>query len=353
MKVLFYVRANHQEVRGGDLVQLFSTGQALEEHGIEIDYKSDPKLNLSKYELVHIFNSPRFEETKSFFENALSQQKPIAFSTIYWSKDELAVGVAKSKKVQAAAKLFGVPVAKFLWRNLKSLQTLGRSNHDSVIEKWLFEHATVLLPNSEGEMREIERIYKLNNRDYGVVRNAISTSLFAKTPQLKRQHSVLSVGRIERRKNTLKLIEACKNLGYKLILIGALDQKDEYGLECSNKIKEYGFNYLPNVDQKDLIPYYYTAKAHAIVSWYETPGLSSMEAACGGCNIVSTDRGSTREYFGDMVEFCDPFSIKSIEQALRAAMHKKNSLQLRNKIMKEYTWEGAARDTIKAYNKII
>lgn len=353
MKVLFYVRANHQEVRGGDLVQLYSTGAALEGQGVEIDYKSDPKLDLKKYDIVHIFNSPRFGETKKFFQNAQKQSKPIAFSTIYWSKDELAIGVAKSKKVQLSSKIFGVPVTKFLWRNLKKVQNMGKTDSNNEIEKWLFENADILLPNSDGEMREIERIYKVKNRAYVPVRNAINTTMFKKAPSSSRQDFVLSVGRIERRKNSLKLIEACHNLGFKLTLIGGLDSEDDYGLQCQQKIQEYGFTHIPNIEQKDLIPYYYKAKVHAIVSWYETPGLSTMEAACGGCNIVSTDRGSTTEYFGNLVNYCDPFSQTSIEQAIKNAMSKKTSLGLRIKITSQYTWDGAATDTLKGYNKLV
>lgn len=353
MKVLFYVRANHKLVKGGDLVQIHSTASSLQKKGLSINFSSDPKLNLGEYDIIHIFNSPRFTETKSFFENAIKQKKPIAFSTIYWSKDELAIGIASSKKVKMAKKIFGVPVAKFMWRNLKKAQTLGRSLHDNIIEKWLFENADILLPNSEGEMQEIRRIYKIKNDKYKPVCNAISFDLFKKEPPVKRQDFILGVGRIERRKNTLKLIEACHNLGYKLTLVGGVDTSDSYNRECTQKIKNYNFVHIPNISQKDLVPYYYQAKVHATVSWYETPGLATMEAACGGCNIVTTDRGSTKEYFGNLVEYCDPFSQSNITNVIKKSMNKKYNQKLRNKIMSNYTWEVAAEDTLEGYNKIL
>ena len=99
MNVLFFVRKNHKQVKGGDLIQIYKTAEALKNKGIKVSFSSDSNQDLSKYDLVHIFNSPRFEETKQFFESAKKQNKPIAFSTIYWSKDELAVGVAKNKSV--------------------------------------------------------------------------------------------------------------------------------------------------------------------------------------------------------------------------------------------------------------
>ena len=119
------------------------------------------------------------------------------------------------------------------------------------------------------------------------------------------------------------------------------------------RIKKYNQVYIHNIDQKELLKYYYNAKVHAIVSWYETPGLSSLEAACGGCNIVSTDRGSTMEYFGKDATYCDPFSEESIISAVNKAMLAHSSAKLRAKIMEKYNWNGAAQDTIKGYNRIV
>jgi glycosyltransferase involved in cell wall biosynthesis len=352
MNVLFFVRKNHKKVNGGDLVQIYKTAEALKNKGVKIYFSSDPNKDLSKYDLVHIFNSPRFDETKKFFESAKKRQKPIAFSTIYWSKDELGVGVAKNKSVDFIYKNFGVNSAIKYRKFAKALQSFGSKDNSAKIEKWLFENADILLPNSKGEMLEIEKSYKIKN-EFEVVRNAVDIDLFDKKPNYNRESYVLSVGRIERRKNTLKLIEACHKLSYKLVLIGGYDGNDDYATSCLKKIKEYKQTYIQNIDQKDLLKYYYDAKVHAIVSWYETPGLASLEAACGGCNIVSTDRGSTKEYFGGDALYCSPFSQDSITDALEKAMHNPSNTRLRDKVLKKYNWEGTAQDTIKGYNRIV
>jgi glycosyltransferase involved in cell wall biosynthesis len=351
MKVLFYVRANHDKVKGGDLMQLYKTGEAVSKEGIKVEYSSDQNKNLNGYDVVHIFNSPRFEETERFFANAKKYNKPIAFSTIYWSKDELAVGVAKNRSVDFIYQNFGIEVAKRYRKIAKSIQNIGRKDSSVKIEKWLFEKADILLPNSKGEMIEIEKSYRIKN-NFVVVRNAVDSGLFLKQPSGDRENYVLSVGRIERRKNTLKLIEACNQLSLNLTLIGGYDTNDEYALECLDKIKAYGQTHIHNIEQKELANYYYKAKVHAIVSWYETPGLASLEAACGGCSIVSTDRGSTKEYFGTDATYCNPFSLESIVKAISLAMAKPPKPALRKKIISQYNWEGAASDTIKGYNQI-
>jgi glycosyltransferase involved in cell wall biosynthesis len=318
---------------------------------VTVDYSSDDKANLSSYDVVHIFNSPRFQECLDFMENAKRQQKPVAFSTIFWPKDELGVGIADSPKVKVAKKLFGTSTSTALWRLLKK----GAAKQPGSIENMelrLFQGANLLLPNSEGEMRAIHRTYGVQ-RPYQVVRNAIEASAYKKDPSLEREDYVLSVGRIESRKNTLALIEACHEAGLHLVLIGGVEEGKPYNEACLAKIKEYGFEYLGLMPPKDIIPHYYKARIHAMASWYETPGLSSMEAACGGATIVSTDRGSTTEYFGNLAYYCNPFSRRSIRTALERAHTATPSLTLREKIRAEYTWDLAAEDTLHGYRKLL
>jgi glycosyltransferase involved in cell wall biosynthesis len=352
VKVLFYVRANHGEVKGGDLVQLESTAAALRKLGVTVDTSSDPKADVSQYDVVHLFNSPRFSETISFLENAKAQHKPVAFSTIFWGKDELGVGVANSPKVQLAKRLLGIKASVWLWKQMKGLARFDKASNYS-LERRLFMESDLLLPNSDGEMAEINRVYGVGKRRYKAVRNAIDAERYAETPSKERKGYVLSVGRVENRKNSLELIEACEEAGLQLVLIGGIAKGQPYEDRCLELIKKYDFDYLGLKKPEEITAYYYEAKVHAIAAWYETPGLASMEAACGGCNIVSTDRGSTREYFDDLVYYCDPFSRASIVKALKEAMGAEPDFDLRDKIMHEYTWDGAAADTLAGYKELV
>jgi glycosyltransferase involved in cell wall biosynthesis len=353
MKVLFYRRANHEEVKGGDLVQLESTAEALRRLGVTVEFSSDPAADLRAYDMVHVFNFPRFEECVAFMENAKRQGKPVAFSTIFWGKDELAIGIANSPKMRLAKRVLGRHASTLVWRQLKGLARFKATSAYS-LERRLMAEADMLLPNSDGEMREINRVYRVGRRPYHPVRNAIDAGMFAQEPERVREDYVLSVGRIELRKNTLQLIEACHELGLRLKLIGGVVKGQPYEDRCLELIKQYGFEYLGLMPPAQIAAdYYYKARVHAIAAWYETPGLATMEAACGGCTIVSTDRGSTREYFDDLVYYCDPFSRASIKRALKAAYEAGPNFALREKIMREYTWDGAARDTLAAYEELL
>lgn len=352
MKVLFFIRANSKEVKGGDLVQIDLTAKYLRKIGVEIDYSSDPNTDISKYDIVHVFNSPRFEETKRFFDAAQNAHKPIAFSTIYWPKVEYIVGSSNRVVLRLARMLIGAKLTCWLLNKTVNLKDKFKPNINRSIEKWLFSSADMLLPNSEGEMQQIRDFYHIKERHYRTVRNAVEPHGPVKE-QPNARAGVLSVGRIEPRKNTLKLIEACHELGLKLTLIGGYDAKDHYALNCINKLKDYGFEYIPNINSKELCKYYCAAEIHAIVSWYETPGLATMEAAVAGCKIVTTNKGSTIEYFGGNVEYCDPFSYASIKQALDLVSKKSANSKLSKEILSKYTWDHTAQDTIAAYEELL
>ena len=101
--------------------------------------------------------------------------------------------------------------------------------------------------------------------------------------------------------------------------------------------------------QNELVEYYERARVHILPSWFETTGLSSVEAAVMGCNIVITDKGDTREYFENEAFYCDPADPKSILNAVEKASKAPLNENLRQKILKNYTWKQAALQTLKAY----
>ena len=94
---------------------------------------------------------------------------------------------------------------------------------------------------------------------------------------------------------------------------------------------------------------YGACAAHVSASWYETPGLASLEAASCNRPIVVTPGGATREYFGSDAEYCAPDDVVSIRRAVERALARPASNGLANRIATEFTWEVAAQETIKAY----
>jgi hypothetical protein len=88
-------------------------------------------------------------------------------------------------------------------------------------------------------------------------------------------------------------------------------------------------------------------------SFFETTGLVSLEATLSGCNVVAGNRGYAREYFGDQVWWCDPSQIDTIRQAIIAAYKAPFRTELRERILRQYTWEHTAQQTYDAYKDLL
>jgi len=111
--------------------------------------------------------------------------------------------------------------------------------------------------------------------------------------------------------------------------------------------------YVGNLSDNELIKAYQMANVHALPSWFETPGLSSLEAAACGSNIVSTTVGTAREYFGDKVQYCQPGDIADLRNAVQRAVSMPRNKDLSNTIWDKFTWTQSAKQTISGYLDII
>ena len=112
-------------------------------------------------------------------------------------------------------------------------------------------------------------------------------------------------------------------------------------------------SFIDHIEQEELLEHYQKAKIHAMVSWFETTGLSSLEAAACGCNIVVSDKGDQRDYFKNDAFYADPGNVNSIKKELLAADKAKKSELLIHKISEKFTWQKTAEQTFKAYKRVL
>jgi len=356
MKVAFITRSTLFDVPGGDTVQVVQTARHLEQAGITADVKlSRDEINYADYDLLHFFNLTR---PADILYHSKKSGKPFVVSTILCNYTEYdkyhrkGVGV-----IFGFLPPNGIEYLKTIARwvlgkdHLASKEYLWKGQHRSITE--VLQRASMVLPNSESEYSRIIKSYpcKIN---HSIIPNGVDQHLFRRNLSVtKDPNLVLCVARIEGIKNQLNLIKALNNTRFKLVLIGshAPNQKPYYG-ECRN-IAASNVTFINHIPQKDLLTYYEQAKVHILPSWFETTGLSSIEGAVMGCNIVITDRGDAKEYFGNHAFYCNPGKPESIFEAVKKASESLYDENLYNLILKRYTWQQAATETLKAYKQII
>lgn len=82
MKILMQIRNNVFSCPGGDTVQMQKTKQELEALGYDVDLSLELRPNLESYDLVHLFNLTRVQETYIQVQNAVepsSRTNPSCF----------------------------------------------------------------------------------------------------------------------------------------------------------------------------------------------------------------------------------------------------------------------------------
>lgn len=188
-----------------------------------------------------------------------------------------------------------------------------------------------------------------------VVPNAVDEDALGEREDLpfERRTGVLCVGRIEPRKNQLNLIRALREADIPLTLAGQVGRFNRaYARQCQ---REAGRNvrFIGRQPAEALGRLYGRHAVHACVSWYETPGLVNLEAACCGCALVATSGGCTREYLGDEAVYAEPGDPASIRSAIDSAMRRGPSAMLAERVRREFTWEMAARRTLEAYGGMV
>lgn len=358
MKVLLIARASLYKEPGGDTVQINATAKYLRILGVEAEIKLTHEVkDYDSYDLIHFFNLMRPADMLIHIRRS---KKPFVVSPIYVEYVEY----DKQFRKGFAGGLFKILSAHFI-EYLKIIARRARNNESIVSPEYVWlgqkksiqqvlSKASFLLPNSYNEYKRLQKHFNVKNA-VEIIPNGIDQAIFQSNVLPDRRDSllVLCVARIEGIKNQLNLVKALNGSRFKLLLIGkpAVNQK-QYWQQCKEAAAS-NVHFIDRMPQEELVAYYKRAKVHILPSWFETTGLSSLEAAAMGCNIVITDKGDAKEYFGTDAWYCDPANPESIYDAVEKAAVGEYKSSIRSRIYAQFTWERAASETIKVYTSII
>jgi len=360
VRALWLVRRDLEEHRGGDTTQILNTAEALRRRGSRVEIACEVPADVRGYEVCHLFHLDRGWENGEHARRLRAAGRPSILSTIYWPSNEFdrsgraGVQGALSRLVGTATYQNMRVLQRHLLaagerRRVPSLSPSLLSFRRSVGE--LLEAAAVLLPNSRAEQEQIERQFGIV-RPTVVVPNAADTMAY-RLPDGEgpRREGVLCVGRIEPRKNQLALIEALDGTGIPLTLVGASGRFYRRYYERCRSAAGDNVRFVDAQPPAALRESYHRAQVHACVSWYETPGLVSLEAALCGCALVVTPGGCTREYFGETAQYAQPDEPASIRAAIEVALARGPQAELADRVRREYTWDAAAAKTEEGYRR--
>jgi glycosyltransferase involved in cell wall biosynthesis len=359
---------------GGDLVQIENTARELRKLGVKVDIKTEFGVDMSHYDLVHIFQLDWNADNYFYTNEAKKYGKPLVLSPIHHNVEEVKkfddTYVFDYRRISKVVfrNQFSRDVFKNFYRALFDLSKikpvlysifLGLKNmHVKVLQQ-----SDAVLVQTNLEAKDLEYTYGVKLKKWKIVVNGVGEQFLDHSHYKNPFHFedyIICVGRVEPRKNQLSIIYAVEqfrkeeNIDVKLVFIGRYNVLNhlEYTLRFKQMLKKYPWIIHIEKIPYEVIPnYFHFAKVGVSASWFETTGLTSLDALFCGTNAVAAgDRA--KEYLGDFATYCRPDDVKSIKDAIRKEYYAKRPV-LPAKMKKEYTWEYAAKQTLDVYSELL
>lgn len=379
-KIIFANRKDCFEKPGGDTVQMTKTKEYLEKnHPVEVVVCTNPD-DFEKYpdaKIVHIFNLQTVNESKKFIEKAKTLNKATFLSTIYWNLlDSYYVKYLRFlninpiqvndffKKVLIISFNIGILCIPFLKNKFKKYVDKGLFGTKKYVDlrRDVLLEADYLLPNSDEELEFCSKDFnipleKIKSKSV-VVPNAVEYHELKESKDFNLPEKyVVTAGRISVEKNqlnTLKALYDYPEIG--VVFVGNVEDKAYY--DAIKKIADKRGNvfFISHINQQELFSIFKNSICHVLPSYRESPGLVSLETLSQGKNIVvSNEKYCPTKYyeFDKYAEICNPYSPKSIRDAVFNVIKNNNSVKISDDYLYKISYDNVAKITFEAYTKYL
>ncbi len=267
------------------------------------------------------------------------------------------------------------PIIKFIFNIGARIVTLGKyGNSEFDYHRWAMRHAvknaTTIISISKFTKKDIIDKYDAKEKQISVIYHGFDTSFyrpldsssnkkksFARTNPYKPY--LFFIGRIERKKNILRLLKAFSQLKTKQNIPQKLIMAGMPGLGY-DEIKKY-ISELPKETKKDIIELGYTsqedveyfmqnAQAFIFPTLFEGFGMPILEAFTSEIPVVCSDTTACPEIAGNCAILIDPKSTKSIENGILKIINDetitKTLINCGKNRVKQFSWKKAAQETL-------
>lgn len=330
-------------IRGGPHVKIMETQKHLKDLGAEAELYNmwEPAERIMDCDLVYLFgaNIGVYHFARSLMEREIR----FAVNPIFYTRrSPTAVRTICSIDILSRKVLRG-----FWWE-----YGLARD-----VCQW----AEIVLPNTAAEGNLISEGMRIPQKKIEVIPNGVSEKFMDGDPKLFEdkygvKDFILNVGHIgPDRKNVLGLAKALAEIDRSAVIIGRITPGGESAAVQSEAQKNKNLLIIDGLNHDDplLASAYAACDTFVLPSKFETPGRAALEAALAGAKIVITPHGGTKEYFDEMAEYVDPYSVNSIKAGIERALNQPKTDNLSKHVKSNYLWHTVAQKTISVFEQLI
>ena len=348
LKILMQPRPNVLTHRGGDTVVMERTAEELRELGFDVTIDPEMKAPLGAFDVIHLFNFALPDLLRLQSERCAAAGKPFVITSLYedWPRffnQMQSYFLALQAYLKHGQQHHHWPALLNASRGTPPCEPLDNS--------FAAARATLVLASGEQEAAAIRALYpsaRVEIAQFGCdLRGDASPDLFRKETGLT--DFVLSVGRLETRKNQLGLLKALEESDLPLVLAGGgFTYQPEYEQLCRSFRRKGKVIILGRLEEALLKSMYAAARVHALPSWYELPGLVTLEAMASGSAVVVSDFGTPRDYVGGFGFYAAPDDPQAILNAVTAAFYSPQRPGAKEHVH-QFTWRRSAERVGQLY----
>lgn len=358
-KTLVSLHRNAFRMMGGGEAVVFQTlMKAGREAGVRADVTAALRLRPDPHDVVHVVSLYQPDHAATI----RSWPKPKVVMPIHWDGPRvrwvtavLPYVLSPDRPEEERRQLLRLYADRTLAANGVTLEQARESGEVIRALRSVRDLGDRVVATGPQELTAMDQMLGPTSADTGSVHLGVDTELFrsADARHFERAFGlrdfVLCVGRVEPMKNQLMTAYALRETGRKIVLLGG-SSDPEYLALC----KHWGGEQLVHIANQPpwmVASAYKAAACHVLASWWEVPGLVSVEAAVAGCPVVATERGTIRHYLGDDAWYCDPADPDSIRAAVEEACGAKGSERVR-RLQERCSAEFSHRRCAQAYRAI-
>jgi glycosyltransferase involved in cell wall biosynthesis len=222
---------------------------------------------------------------------------------------------------------------------------------------------------SEYSKRELVATYNLDEENVTVINNGVDINRFK--PDIFLGNSlekrgiepgyVLTVGRLEPRKNHKAIIEAYALAGADLPRLVIVGQRDFKYKEIFELVEKYKLKdkviFLDDVTDDELPEVYRGAKIFLYPSWAEGFGVPPLEAMASGVPVICSNSTALPEVVGEAGLLCPPQDPPELLRKMKSVLVDPTLQQeMRGRGLRRanmFTWEAAAGKMLEGYEAVL
>lgn len=315
----------------------------------DVQAYGDAEPDLAGADAVHLFGLS--QRTYLTAKSAVAAGMPFVVTPLYWN-DEYPIyyDLRKQDEISGEPPLRERKTGMEYFRKMMLLTRVRQ-------QKYILENAAAILASGKCEKMLLCRDFNLPECKVAIMPVGVDLAMGMGKPDIfMERHGlrdfVLCSGPLLRRKNQHMLIDAAREQNLPLVLIMPAGGADgEYSDYCRTIAPE-GTLFLTAPPQDVVRSAFHAARAFVQPGLSELPGVATLTAALAGLPIAVTDRGTTWDYLGPRVRYCEPDDLDSISEALQRALALGPDPNLKKELLLKYSWGKIVMIMIKLYRKL-